>query len=48
MIIKGRTDTCQEPTELQMIGRLTETNLDSKIQIKYVDTKNQFADKFTK
>ena len=34
-----------EPTELLLIGWLFErTNLDSKIQIKYIDTKNQFAD----
>ena len=38
-----------EPTELLLIGYLIESiNLDSKIKIKYIDTKNQLADILTK
>ena len=36
-----------EPTELRLIGYLTEMNLDPKIQIKYVDTTTQLADILT-
>ena len=37
---------CQEPTEVVLIGRLTEVT--SEIPIKYVDTKHQIADILTK
>ena len=37
-----------EPTELLLIGFFDRINLDSKIQIKYVDTQNQLADILTK
>ena len=37
-----------EPTELLLIGCSTKINLDPKIQIKYIDTKNQLADMLTK
>ena len=36
------------PTELLLIGLFDRINLDSKIQIKYIDTKNQLADILTK
>ena len=36
------------PTELLLIGCLIESILDTKIQIKYTDTKNQLADILTK
>ena len=36
------------PTELLSIGWFDRINLDSKIQIKYIDTKNQLADILTK
>ena len=36
-----------EPTELLLIGSFDRINLDSKIQIKYIDTKNQLADILT-
>ena len=36
------------PTELLLIGCLIELILDPKIQIKYIDTKNQLADILTK
>ena len=39
---------CRELTELLLIGCLTESALEPKIQIKYVDTKNQLADILTK
>ena len=41
-------DTCQEPTELRLIGLLDRINLEPKIQIKYVVTKNQLADMLSK
>ena len=37
-----------EPTELLLIGYFDRINLDPKIQIKYIDTKNQLADILTK
>ena len=37
-----------EPRELLLIGCLIELTLDPKIQIKYIDTKNQLADIPTK
>ena len=39
---------CQEPTELLLIGCLTELILILKIQIRYIDTKHQLADILTK
>ena len=36
------------PTNLRLIGCSIEFNLDPKIQIKYIDTKNQLADMLTK
>ena len=36
------------PTELRLIGWFDRINLDPKIQIKYIDTKNQLADILTK
>ena len=41
-------DTYPKPTELLLIGYLTESILDPQIQIKYVDTNNQLADILTK
>ena len=38
----------QEPTELLLIGCLTESIWTPKIQINYIDTKNQLADILTK
>ena len=37
-----------EPTKLLLIGVFDRINLDPKIQIKYIDTKNQLADILTK
>ena len=37
-----------EPTEWLLIGCSIESNLDPKLQIKYIDTKNQLADLLTK
>ena len=37
-----------EPTELLLIGYSIESIVDSKIQVKYIDTKNQLADMLTK
>ena len=37
-----------EPTELLLIGFFDRNNLDPKIQIKYIDTKNQLEDILTK
>ena len=39
---------CQEPTELLLIGYLTELIWTTKIQIRYNDTKHQLADILTK
>ena len=51
MMIKGRSPTMrtrlqnpQSCTELLLIGLFDRINLDPKIQIKYIDTKNQLAD----
>ena len=41
-------DTLQEPTELLLDWLFDRINLDPKIQIKYVDTKNKLADILTK
>ena len=46
MIIKGRSPTA--PTELLWTGHLTESTLDPKVQIKYVESKKQLADIPTK
>ena len=35
------------PTELRLIGLFDRINLDPKIQINYIDTKNQLADILT-
>ena len=37
-----------EPTELFLIGLFDRINLDTKIQLKYIDTKNHFADTLEK
>ena len=47
MIIKGRCDMCQELTGFQLIGCLTGLNVEPRIQIKYVDAKNHFAEKLS-
>ena len=51
MIMKGISPTTRHvsrtPTELLLIGLLT-NNLEPKIQIKYIDTKNQLVDILTK
>ena len=36
------------PTQLRLTGYSIEINLDPKIKIKYIDTKNQLADMLTK
>ena len=41
-------DTCQEPTELLLVGCVTEFTWTPKIQIKYVDIKSQLTDMLTK
>ena len=41
-------DTCPEPTDLLMIDYSIESIWTPKIQIKYIDTKNQLADTLTK
>ena len=46
MIIKGRMPTMRHVSRTHR--ELDRINLDSKIQIKYVDTKNQLADILTK
>ena len=45
MIIKGRSPTMRHVSRTHRFDRI---NLDPKIQIKYIDTKNQFADILTK
>ena len=40
-------ETYPEPTKLRLIGCLTKSTWTPKIQIKYVDTKNQLADTLT-
>ena len=47
MIIKGRSLTMRHVSRTHRVA-LDRINLDSKIQIKYIDTKNQFADILTK
>ena len=51
MIIKGRSPTMRHVSRTHRVAldRLFDRiNLDSKIQIKYIDTKNQLADILTK
>ena len=49
MIIKGRSPTMRPRTHRVALDWLLDRiNLDSKIQIKYIDTKNQLADILTK
>ena len=51
MIIKGRSPTMEHVsrTHRGALDRLFDRiNLDTKIQIKYIDTKNQLADMLTK
>ena len=51
MIIQGRSPTMRHVSRTQRVALdwlFDRTNLDSKIQIKYVDTKHQFADILTK
>ena len=45
MIIKGISPTMRHVSRTHRVDRI---NLDSKIQIKYIDTKNQLADILTK
>ena len=51
MIIKGRSPTMRHVSRTQRVALdwlFDRINLDPKIQIKYVDTKNQLADTLTK
>ena len=51
MIIKGRSPTMRHESRTHKVALdwlFDRINLDSKIQIKYVDTKNQLADMLTK
>ena len=51
MIIKGRSPTLRHVSRTHRVALdwlFDRTNLDSKIQIKYIDTKNQLADILTK
>ena len=51
MIIKGRSPTMRHVSRTQRVALdwlFDRINLDSKIQIKYIDTKNQLADILTK
>ena len=51
MILKDRSPTMRQVSRTHSVALdwlLDRTNLDSQIQIKYVDTKNQFADTLTK
>ena len=51
MIIKGRSPTMRHVSRTHRVALdwlFDRTNLDSKIQIKYIDTKNQLADILTK
>ena len=51
MIIKGRTPTMRHVSRTHRVALdwlFYRINLDSKIQIKYIDTKNQLADILTK
>ena len=48
--VKGRRPTMRHVSRTHRValGCLTEINMDSKIQIKYVDTQNQLADMLTR
>ena len=51
MIIKGRSPTMRHVSRTHRVALdwlFDQNNLDPKIQIKYIDTKNQLADKLTK
>ena len=51
MIIKGRSPTMRHVSKTHRVALdwlFDRINLDSKIQIKYIDTKNQLADILTK
>ena len=51
MIIKGRSPTMRHVSRTHRVALdwlFDRINLDSKIQIKYIDTKNQLADILTK
>ena len=51
MIIKGRTPTMRHVSRTHRVALdwlFDRINLDTKIQIKYIDTKNQLADILTK
>ena len=51
MIIKGRSPTMRHVSRTHRVALdwlFCRTNLDTKIQIKYIDTKNQLADILTK
>ena len=51
MIIKGRSPTMRHvsrPNGVALDWQFDRINLDSKIQIKYIDTKNELADMLTK
>ena len=49
MIIKGRSPTMRHVSRTHRVARLFDrVDLDPKIQIKYIDTKNQLADILTK
>ena len=51
MIIKGRSPTMRHVSRAHRVALdwfFDRTNLDSKIQVKYIDTKNQLADILTK
>ena len=51
MIIKGRSPTMRHVSRTHRVALdwlFDRNNLDSKIQIKYIDTKNQLADILTK
>ena len=48
MIIKGRSPTMRHVSRVALDWLFDRINLDSKIQIKYIDTKNQLADILTK
>ena len=51
MVIKGRSPTMRHVSRTHRVALdwlFDRINLDSKIQIKYIDTKNQLADMLTK
>ena len=48
MIIKGRRPTMEHVSRTHRVGYLDRINLDPKVQIKYVESRNQLADILTK